>query len=399
MKDFGLQFSELDLNPNPSAIVLRLLNQVKHTAQSFADAYSLDFENLKSFLDDKECKIHPILESLILHPGIDIRVLFKPKVVERIHRITNRESNVVAMSAEDSMLSARIFERGPSISSKTPFYKYFDTAVIPSSPFRPERIEILKFFDGESELDSCYFNNGHFEDQLTLYLGNVNLHWMEFNSGQRIFKASGLSASYKLPFVPHTFTSRTHSIGQILAVTYLGPIATRSFQELIQKHPLDELCSMLENYQAKEEYDESVVLTADIKPNLVNLSEVFQSTLLLGGVPGQPSSTIELLRFPKETETSLSPTSNHQWFFNCSDVSIQVSWDLSVLELTPNSSIAASPHTSITVSNTSNKNSEIVSFSARSGEGDPMLQAKRILTAAGPNAISRMQNETSQWFN
>ena len=382
MKDFGLQFSELDLNPNPSAIVLRLLNQVKHTAQSFADAYGLDFENLKSFLDDKECKIQPILESLISHPGIDIRVLFKPKVVERIHRITNRESNVVAMSAEDSMLSARIFDRGPSKSSKTPFYKYFDTAVVLGSPFRPELIEQLKFFDGESELESCYFNNGHFEDQLTLYLGNVNLHWMEFNKGQRIFKASRFSTSYKLPFVPHTFTSRTHSLGRILAVTYLGPIASQSFQDLIQKNSLNELCKTLENYQATEESNEPAVLTAGMKPDLINLSEEFQSISLLGGVISQPSSTIELLRFPKETETSLSPTSNHQWFFNCSDVSVRASWDSSDFEFTPNSSIAVSPEILITVSNTSNKNAEIVSFAVRSGEGDPMLQAKRILTAA-----------------
>ena len=399
MKNMGLQFSELDLNPNPSAIVLRLLNQVKHTAQSFADAYNLDFENLESFLNDNESNIQPILESLIAHPGIDVGTLFKPKIADKIKLRTNRETNVAAMSAEDSMLSARIFDRGPSKSSKTPFYKYFDTAVIPGSPFRPELIEQLKFFDGESELESCYFNNGHFEDQLTLYLGNVNLHWIELNRGQRIFKASRFSTSYKLPFVPHTFTSRTHSLGRILAVTYLGPTASRSFQDLIQKNSLNGLCKILENYQVTEESNEPVVLTAGMKPDLINLSEEFQSRLLLGGVIGQPSSTIELLRFPKETKTSLSPKSSHQWFFNCSDVSVRASWDSSDFEFTPNSSIAVSPETLITVSNTSNKNAEIVSFAARSGEGDPMLQAKRILKAAGPSAISRMQNETIQWFN
>ncbi len=399
MKSSGLQFSELDLNPNPSALVLRLLNQVKHTAESFADAYNLDFKNLESFLNDNESTIQPILDSLIAHPGIDIRVLFKPKVAEKIHMITNRESKVVAMSAEDSMLSARIFKRGSSESTKTPFYKYFDTAVMPSSPFRPELIEQLKFFDGESELESCYFNNGHFEDQLTLYLGNVNLHWIELNSGKKIFKASKFDTSYKLPFVPHTFTSRTHSVGRILAVTYLGPIGSRSFQDLIQKNSLDDLCKILENYQATDESNKPVVLTTSTKPNLINLSEEFQATLLLGGVQGQPSSTITLLQFPRETETALSPTANHQWFFNCSNVSIKMSWDFSAFMFTPNSSIAVSPQTLVTVSNTSDKTAEIVSFAARSGEGDPILQAKRILKAAGPSAISRMRNETSQWFN
>ena len=109
MKDHDLKLSKLDLNPNSSAIVLRLLNQAKHTAQSFANAYNLDFENLENFLDDNESDIQPILKSLISHPGIDIRVLFKPEVVEKINIITNRESNVVTMSAENSTLSARIF--------------------------------------------------------------------------------------------------------------------------------------------------------------------------------------------------------------------------------------------------------------------------------------------------
>lgn len=193
MKDNDLKLSKLDLNPNSSAIVLRLLNQAKHTSQSFANAYNLEFENLENFLDDNESDIQPILKSLISHPGIDIRVLFKPEVVEKINIITNRESNVVTMSAENSTLSARIFSRGPSKSSRNPFYRYFDTAVIPTSPLRPELIEQLKFFDGESELEHCYFNNGHFEDQLTLYLGDVNLHWME-NKGRQKFLEQADSA-------------------------------------------------------------------------------------------------------------------------------------------------------------------------------------------------------------
>ena len=399
MKDSDLKLSKLDLNPNPSAIVLRLLNQVKHTAQSFANAYNLNFENLENFLDDNESDIQPILKSLINHPGIDIRVLFKPKVVEKINMITNRESNVVTMSAENSTLSARIFSRGPTKSSKSPFYKYFDTAVTPTSPLRPELIEQLKFFDGESELENCYFNNGHFEDQLTLYLGNVNLYWVERNRGQKIFRASRFSTSYKTPFIPHTFTSRTSAIGRILAVTYLGPIANPSFLALSQRHSLDELCNLLDNYQVSEESNQPLVATADIKSNFRNLSNKLRSTPLLSDVPDQPSSTITLLQIPQESETSLHPKSNHQWFYNCSDVSIKVSWDLSSFEMTPNSSVAISPETLITVTNASDTQAEVACFSAKSGEGDSILQAKRVLKAAGPSAISRIQNETSQWFN
>lgn len=399
MKSHDLELSKYDLNPNPNSIVLRLLNQVKHTARSFADRCDLDFENFVRFLNCEENDTKPIIDALISHPGIDIRVLLKPDLADRVNKMFNRNPDVAAMSAEDTNKSARIFSRGPDNGKKNPFYRYFDTAVRSTSPFRPELIEQLYVADGEPNLEDCYFNNGHFEDQLTLYLGDVNLHWTEIDRGQATFKAARFSTSYKLPFVPHTFTSRSSNTGRILAVTYLGPISNPSFLEMAGGTTLNDLCNFLDGYQESQETNRLPVSVSNFEQNQEISTEKFYSVPLLNNVPDQPSSSIELLYIPRESENVLNSKSTHQWMFNCSDVELKVEWLQSSFNMTPDSSLAIAPETQFKVSNFSASNATLACFSSKPGEGDPMLQAKRILKSVGPAAISRIQNETSQWFN
>ena len=399
MKSGQLELSKYDLNPNPNSIVLRLLNQVKHTARSFADRYNLDFENFVRFLNDEESDAKPIINALISHPGIDIRVLLKPDLADRVNETFNRNPDVAVMSAEETNKSARVFSRGPEGGEKNPFYRYFDTAVRSTSPFRPELIEQLYVADGEPNLEDYYFNNGHFEDQLTLYLGDVNLHWTEIDRGQVTFKATRFSTSYKLPFIPHTFTSRASNTGRILAVTYLGPISNPGFLELARKTPLTELCDLLGSYQELRETSRRPVLASGLGQNEEISTDKFYSKALLDNVPDQPSSSINLLHIPRESESVLNSKSTHQWLFNCSDVELKIEWFKTSFDMKPDSSLAIAPETQFKVSNFSANSAKLACFSSKPGEGDPMLQAKRILKNVGPAAISRIQNETSQWFN
>jgi hypothetical protein len=399
MKSGELELSKYDLNPNSNSVVLRLLNQVKHTARSFADRYNLDFENFVRFLNCEENDMKPIIDALISHPGIDVRVLLKSEVAENVNKRFDRNPNVAFMSAEETKKSARIFSRGPESGKKDPFYRYFDTAVRSTSPFRPELIEQLYVADGEPNLEDYYFNNGHFEDQLTLYLGDVNLHWTEADRGQATFKATRFSTSYKLPFIPHTFTSRTYKTGRILAVTYLGPISNPHFLELVGTTQLSQLCNLLESYEELQETSQLSVLTSGSEQKQEISSEKFHSIPLLNKVPDQPNSSINLLHIPRESESVLNSKSTHQWLFNCSDVELRVEWLQLSFRMTPDSSLAIAPETQFKIINLSATDAKLVCFSSKPGEGDPMLQAKRILKSVGPAAISRIQNETCQWFN
>ena len=399
MNSLDFKISDSDFQPNPGSILLRLLNQIKHTANSFAQTYRLDLDNLKNFLSNQESNFQPIFEALVSHPGIDLRVLFKPDIAEVVDRKFGRISKVATMSAERSKLSARVFERGPEDSKKIPFYTYFDTAVQPTSPFRPELIEQLKYSNGDCDLENSFFNHGHFEDQMTLFLGETNLHWKEPDGRQSVFKASRLSASYKIPFIPHTFTSRSNNPGQILAVTYLGPIANPIFLDTARSHSLDDFCHLIRNYEPSPAPDQPAVITSNVVQTLSSYFEEFQSITLLEGIPDQPNSSIMLLQLARGGKTEQSSKSNHQWLYNISDQTVIFDWDQSSFEMSPGSSIAITPETCYSLKNIGKMTSVIACFSANPGEGDALKQAKRILNFAGPPAISRLLNENCQWFS
>jgi hypothetical protein len=256
--------------------------------------------------------------------------------------------------------------------------------------------------DDSSDIHRSYFNHGHFEDQLTLYLGDINLHWLDNSSGQRVFTANQFATSYKLPFIPHTFTSRTEHCGRILAVTYLGPIANQEFVSISKDLTLDKLCELLDAYEPDNNPGaecNSGVVTSDAP----KISQFFLSgspkVNLIDQVPGQPNSSVSLLCLSPKSKLVLPPNLNHQWLFNCSTASVETSWEDGVFDLAPDSSMAVSPMTELRVQNPNNEFSTIPCFSVRAGEGDPFLHAKRILKFVGRDAISRLQHETCQWFD
>jgi len=391
-----------DCQSDASAIVRRLLNQIKHTAESFASIHNLEIVNLNNFLSGSVSNPQPILNALNSHPGVDIQTLLNVNSVSKFKAELSQIPKVVTMSGDESRRTARVFNRGPSKESKTPFYRYFDTAVTPSSPFRPELIEPLMFADGSSDIHRSYFNHGHFEDQMTLFLGDVNLHWLTGSSEQQIFTATQFATSYKLPFIPHTFTSRPEDGGRILAVTYLGATAHQEFVSLSKELTLNNLCDLLDAYEPNDNlgayYDLNVVTS--IAPATSKIySGNSQRVQLIDKIPGQPNSSVSLLCVSPKSELIIPQNLNHQWLFNCSNTSVETSWRIGDFCLASDSSMAVSPMTELKVQNPNCDFAIIACFSVRAGDGDPFLHAKRILKYVGRDAVSRIQHETCQWFD
>ena len=391
-----------DCQSDASAIVRRLLNQIKHTAESFASIHNLEIVNLNNFLSGKVSNPQPILNALVSHPGVDIQTLLNVNSVSNFKAELSQIPKVVTMSGDESRKTARMFNRGPSKESKTPFYRYFDTAVTPTSPFRPELIEPLMFADGSSDIHRSYFNRGHFEDQMTLFLGDVNLHWLTSSSEQQIFAATQFASSYKLPFIPHTFTSRPEHGGRILAVTYLGATANQEFVSFSKDLTLKNLCELLDAYEPINNLgaDCNLSVVTSIAPATSQIySGNSQKVQLIDQIPGQPNSSVSLLCVSPKSELIVPPNLNHQWLFNCSSVSAETSWEDGAFDLVPDSSMAVSPMTELKVQNPNCDLTIIACFSVRAGDGDPFLHAKRILKYVGRDAISRIQHETCQWFD
>ena len=391
-----------DCHSDASTTVRRLLNQIKHTAESFASIHNLEIVNLNNFLSGSVCNPQPILNALMSHSGVDIRTLLNMNSVSKFKNELSQIPKVVTMSGDESRKTARVFYRGPSKESKTPFYRYFDTATTPTSPFRPELIQQLMFADGSSDIHRSYFNHGHFEDQMTLFLGDVNLHWLNNSSEQQIFTANQFATSYKLPFIPHTFTSRPEHCGRILAVTYLGSIANQEFVSLSKDLTLNKLCELLDAYEPNDNLgaDYNFGVVTSIAPTTSQIySGNSQRVQLIDQIPGQPNSSVSLLCVSPKSKLIIPPNLNHQWLFNCSNVSAETSWEDGAFDLAPDSSMAVSPMTELILQNPKSDIATIACFSVRAGDGDPFLHAKRILKYVGRDAVSRIQHETCQWFD
>lgn len=399
-KDFLITIK--DCSPDAPAIVRRLLNQIKHSAESFASFNNLSLKNVENFIAGAKSDPQPILDALKMHKAVDIRTLLTFEAANKFDTVVVPNPEVITMTAEETKKSARIFSRGPTLEKKIPYYQYFDTAVNPNSPFRPELIEELVTSDGISDIDKSYFNHGHFEDQLTMYLGDVNLHWLDFASNQNRFNAKRFDASYKLPFIPHTFTSRSSELGRILAVTYVGAIADSEFISIFRESSLDELCQMLESYVPAEKSQSNNnlgVITSRPSNEFDLFIEKSERITVLDNIPGQPNATISLLCIKSEQNLDLQPNLNHQWLFNCSDAGTTVNWLNSSFFLGPDCSMSVSPMTQLKFENTNYEPVIIACFSVRQGEGDPKIHARKILYNVGRDAVSRIQSETRQWFD
>ncbi|MGW4562795.1 hypothetical protein ACWEN3_10415 [Streptomyces sp. NPDC004561] len=130
--------------------------------------------------------------------------------------------------AEDSVASARIFQRGG-----IDYYEYRDTAMSRLASFRPEWIKMLSVVDDDDPRHpNVHWNNGHLLYQFTYFVGPVNYYY-RWAGRDHVLRMNTGDSIWGLPFSPHTFTSR--DAGQdayILALTYGGELMGDAQHEL-----------------------------------------------------------------------------------------------------------------------------------------------------------------------
>ena len=138
------------------------------------------------------------------------------------------------MSAKESAISSRTFNRKNKNEIRTPYYEYRDTVMSSVAPFRPEWImELCQVDDNNSENTDAKWNNGHFMHQFTYFIGDVNFYYLDEDNKKQVSIMKTGDSMYISPFVPHTFTSRNkQSNGLILALTYGDKLAGDAKQEL-----------------------------------------------------------------------------------------------------------------------------------------------------------------------
>jgi methylphosphonate synthase len=139
-------------------------------------------------------------------------------------------NGVKIMRAEESAKSSRIMERGGS-----PYYEYRDTAMSSIALFRPEWIEELCVVDdNDPNNPAVQWNNGHFQHQITYFIGDVNFYYIGEDGEKKIAIMNTGDSNYGTPFRPHSFATRKNAKknGLILALTYGNQLAADTQQEL-----------------------------------------------------------------------------------------------------------------------------------------------------------------------
>ncbi len=189
------------------------LNSLKHTPESFAIQNNLNahliLQTIKGDLQPSE----ELIEVLKNHPLIDYSAFDSSHTA---HTLTENSLNhYLYWSASQKDDTSRQFSR-----HNTPYYIYKDLAATYLSPFLPEHITplVIKSDPTETILPAPYFNKGHLEHQITFFIGDINFHWKE-NNTEHVKCMKNLSSNYIVPYVPHTFTSRSPG-SYIVAVTY-----------------------------------------------------------------------------------------------------------------------------------------------------------------------------------
>ena len=211
------------------AVIRGLLNGLKHTPQTIGPVIGIEPEILEEIIAGKTGLTDNVEKALFSVPGINQRDFYFPDVQHLFPVIDDTDNGVVVFRAQDTFKSRRMLTRGPE---KIPYYVYADTAMSNTSSFRPEWIKELCVHNGDSadELPDWAFNKGHFEHQVTYFIGPVNFYWLDKNGKRHMCKMNTGDTNYIVPFVPHTFTTRRADEGLILAVTYGGAISKPEFR-------------------------------------------------------------------------------------------------------------------------------------------------------------------------
>lgn len=396
---------EIKSSTNCGPILRGLLNGVKQTAQSFAKKHDLDSEYLEGVLRGEKPLTKEIIAAVENHSPLNARALFEPKDRHYFPIIDDTCNGVIVFNARQRDATIRTFERGPKDGNKIPFYNYADTAMSKTSPFRPEWIKELFVNDGENpDIPGWAFNNGHFEYQITYFIGTVNFHWIDKTGKKHVRKMNTGDVNYITPFVPHTFTTRKLGEGLILAVTYGGSIATEEFQTKIKSLELSEYIS---NIISKLPMVGEELITDDLKGVIVrsnkesNISEneSYIQKELIGDIPNQPATRAFEYFIKKRPIQDLDiKRDTDRWGYNTGDNPVLILWKDHAERLEPGSSFFIQPNVTHALRNVGTGEGKVVVIEIKPEAGDPLKDLALIYKYSGEEGLKRVHSETKQWF-
>jgi len=384
---------------NVGARVLNLLNGVKRTVDQFTDLYALQGGSLQDIVEGKIAPTPEFLAAFDAHPAVRVGDLYHVSVRDQFPVKDDTVDGVLKVTAKERDKTDRPTFRGLE-GQRDHFYSYRDTAMSETSLFRPEWISEHYVHDGKNpETPDWAFNKGHFEHQVTYFIGPVNFHWIDSN-GKKYVKAMDTGdTNYITPFVPHTFTTRKEGEGLILAVTYGGAIATEAYQSEIQQMSLKDY---LDSIKSKLPEIRTTLPINDLGGVLVNYhgdAKEFEGSSfvheLIGNIPFQPHPrALEYLVSDEHPELSDIKRDVERWGYNVGETPVVLRWSGHSKTLNPGDSFFMHPG----VEHSIRGNGKLLVMEIKPEGSDPLEELALINRYTGNRGIERVHSENTQWF-
>lgn len=396
------QFYDTEARPFLQSVgsrALNLLNGVKRTTEQFAELYNLQGGSVQHIVDGKIAPTPEFLAAFDSHPAVRLRDLYDSSVRDQFPIKDDTLDGVLITTAEERDATDRSTFRGPE-GRKVHFYSYRDTAMSETSLFRPEWISEHYVHDGENpETPDWAFNKGHFEHQMTYFVGPVNFHWIDSSGVKHVRAMNTGDTNYITPFVPHTFTTRREGEGLILAVTYGGAIATDAYQTEIQQMTLHDYLKSLE---ANIPQITGTLPIGDLGGVLVNYhgdTKKFEGSSvvheLMGDIPFQTHPrALEHLVSDGHPELSDIQRGVERWGYNIGDTPVVLGWAGHSKTLNPGDSFFMQPD----IEHSFRGNGKLLVMEIKPEGSNPLEELALIDRYAGQRGLKRVHTENTQWF-
>ena len=277
---------------------------------------------------------------------------------------------------------------------------------VSQSTIIPERIweNIIVGNDFAEKAPRWAFNQGHFEQQMTYFVGDVTVYFRDLENRVRHVNMQTGDMEYHVPFVPHLFTKRNEGEGLILAVTYRGEVGTRKFLDSIKE--MSEQAYMARIRQTLEAMDKTQLSTGDggFVVNRYNDAKamaqgVYQVKTLLRSVPFQPDTLG--LRYAVPVNVGNNDydieVDAERWGYVCGESLVRLSWSGREEVLEPDSSFfikAGVPHS---LRSADGRYGQVIIIQVKPKQEDPWNTLALALHYAGEEGAYRARKETKQW--
>ena len=391
-EDFGSEF-------------IRMLSSAKLTPHQAEKMWGVPATHIEDVMRGVTAPSPDLEAAIKSHAPLNLGDLYSPTVRHKFPIADDTIDGVVVFHAKDSDATRRPLFRPQSQGVKFVVYHYADTAVsrVSKATIIPERIweNIIVDRDFNKKAPRWAFNQGHFEQQMTYFIGDVTVYFRDLEGRVRHVNMQTGDMEYHVPYVPHLFTKRNEGEGLILAVTYRGEVGAKEFLDSIKCMSEEDYMTRIRQELNKIERAQLSTVDAGFVVNRYSDARaetqgVYQVKTLLRGVPFQPDTKGLEYTVTEGADSTDIKVDAERWGYVCGESPVKLSWQGHLEVLDPRSSFfikADVPHSLRSVKG----EGKVVVMQVKPGQEHPWQTLALTLHYAGEEGAYRARKETKQW--